>query len=354
LFAILVVTTAMLAGCKTPPRQRIPLSPEKIDQISDRARPPEDLSITLEWAKDGQASLGNIRNVPLGVRGSIPLATASGVLAETAVAEVAFGSATVLAALDTGSPYTLTTFDTAQALKLTPLNYVPEVEDEPADAELLKQVSPSPFGPQHRFVSVARLLAMGDMKIYNTPVGILDDERGFAPLWWLNGQRVDAVIGHDVLGSFDSLSVNLEKRLIRVSSGRYHPRPDRLVAALPLVARTPAPIVEAHIDDQGPCRLALVTGGHFGLWLPPKLAAQLGVRESTVTAPPRRRAPDTPVPAGDHRVNISAFELPAVPTLVGPASASGDDMTYGLLGTRVLRDYAVTIDYKAGKVYFEK
>ncbi|NIP91963.1 MAG: hypothetical protein GWO24_00160, partial [Akkermansiaceae bacterium] len=105
------------------------------------------------------------------------------------------------------------------------------------------------------------------------PLGILDDERGMHALWWLlEGVPVDVVMGYDVLGSFDYLTVNFRDRALRVASGRYRPQPDRLVAAIALHVGHGVPLVEAFIDGRGPFPTALATGGSFGLWLPRNMA----------------------------------------------------------------------------------
>lgn len=360
LYPIAAVVMAICCGCATPNRDRIPLGGPERAYITDKAQSPERLKIGLEVSDEGELTFDNVRNIPLGMTGHFSLHTPDLKNPTLAATGVKLSTASLPALLDTASPYSLVGFETAQLAGLVPLRYQRTGEDETEESILLEHASPSPSGPIHKFISYARNITLGDIRIYNIPLGIMDEARGLDALWWLDTGAAKVLVGYDVLSTFDFVTLNFSSRRVTVGSGRYHPEPSRLAAAVPLVKRTRVPMVEAHVEGKGPYRFALSTAGAFGLWLPRHMAEEMEIAEIlSYVSPkkqPRGKLPPATISAAARSVNVSGFELSSVPTTISILDTEDEDegATYGLIGNQLLRDYITTIDRKAGKVYFER
>jgi hypothetical protein len=353
-----VVLAAACCSCATPSRDRIPLAGPQRAYISDRARPAERLKIGLEVSSEGELAFENVRTIPLGLAGDFSLHAPDPKIPGLANATANLAGHTLSALIDTGSPYSLVGFDTAQRLGLVPLQYqVPGPGHETRHA-LLEHTSPSPSGPVHKFVGLASNVGLGDIRIYNVPLGIIDEARGLDSLWWLDRGLAETLLGYDLFSAFDYVTFDFTTRRVSVGAGRYHPEPSRLAAAVPLVKHTRVPMVEAHVEGKGPYRFALSTGGAFGLWLPLHMAEEMDIAEAVNYVPPlhppRRVLPPATISAAARSLNVSGFGIPSVPTTISVLDAGDESTSYGLLGNLVLRDYVTTIDSKAGKVYFER
>ena len=354
---VLIPVALILVGCATSRNHRIPLDQNKVARIHAQARPAAELKITVTVDTQDQPSFGNIHNVPLGMSGDIRLLTPPGSPTPEATTRAKLGAMTLKAVIDSAMPSTVIDYYGAQLAALPPLTYT-LTEEADATAHLAYQEHPGPAGPLYEYTCLARSVALGDITLYNVPVGILDDERGFNSLWWLDGDSADLVIGNDVLQAFDYVTFDFPNGTVRPASGRYHPTPAKLLAAVPIVGTASIPLVEAYIDDLGPCLLALSTGADCGLWLPGSLASDLALPDaqpSSMHKSTSRKPAPMALPAGLRRVNISGFELPDVPTTVGLEIAGDDEVApYGILGRNILGQYVTTIDFKAGKVYLER
>lgn len=354
----LALGAVLLAGCASPSQERIPLSPGKLAEVTARSRSAEELDVTVNTDTKGGVQLGNTHNLPLGIAGLVRLDMQTDGEAVVPLVKVAINEHPALAVVNSGSTDSLIEYDQALQAQLTPLTYTRLDADGNPVAELLHHHAGSPGGLLYQFTSIARSLTLGDVKMYNVPFGVLNDERGFKSLWWLDGHSGKVVIGHDLLSSFDHATINYEHGTLRVGSGKYRPEAHRLVAAVPMVSRAGVPAVEATVNGQGPILIALHTAADFGLWIPYGLAHDLRLKDPAAgelhalpASTPWRDALQTLQP---QVVNISGFEVPDVPAVVGLLDLGKEEPPYAVMGSRVLKNYSTTFDYKAGKVYFEQ
>jgi hypothetical protein len=262
----------------------------------------------------------------------------------------------VLARVETGSARSLLDFQGATQMRVAPVSTSRDVET--GQARLTAMPSPSPAGPLEDFAAVARSMKLGDLVIYQMEFGILNDAEGFGRHWWLGSPKPDAVIGNDVLSSFTRVTLDFPRANLALhSGGRYRPDPERLIAALPLEREQGLPALKALVDTKGPVLVVVATGADVGLWIPRGMAGSLGLPGQGDLPEPRppagRSGAADSAPVAPTLLNISGFELADVPTEVGTIDRGEREPPFAFLGNRILRDYVLSIDYGAGKIYFE-
>ncbi len=150
---------------------------------------------------------------------------------------------------------------------------------------------------------------------------------------------IQAVLGAEMLRAFDWIRFDFPARKVRFSSnGPAKPgHPDAVAARLPMLDWNGRPAIAVRVDGR-PMTAVIDTAGDFELSLPESaLGGGYGgdVRLQLGDLPPTSAMPQFAVPA---RTHASLGLPPGFPARIG---------------TRILARYAVTLDYKNGRVLFE-
>ncbi len=335
-----------VCACSTLPPPGTKLSEAQVAELARRARTAKELGVETRSDTPAPRALANLRGTRPGLQATIDLNVRPFERAEVAIARVRINGTLVLAVIDTGSAITFLEYGAAIRCGVTPLRP-------------LTTLRCAGFGgPSEQYLAVAQRLSIGDIDVCKVPLGILDSARGLDNLSWIAGYRVEMVLGSDCLSAFRWMTLNAERETLTLSTGgRFAPDPKRLVASLPLRSRNGVPAIEAAIDGRAPLPVLLDSGGQFGLWIPRALAATMNLPEfehpAGVDMGAALGGPTVYKPAAPRTVVAGGLRLPAVSTVIGMTAMSSHEPTDALLGSLALKDFAVTLDYGAGTVYFE-
>jgi hypothetical protein len=196
-------------------------------------------------------------------------------------------------------------------------------------------------------LGIAGEFSAGPARVRHVPVGIVALPDGFGRTGWLDGARVELLVGADLLGLFDAVTFDFPRARLELRTEAPAPPAGALVC--PLLRRDPVPMVNARLSGFGELPVAVDTGGDFGLWIPAGLARELGVvlaAEGEAVRYGRGLGGATAAtPAGTHTLELGGRKVVRVPVLVGAGGAGRPDIPYALLGREVLARYAVTLDY---------
>lgn len=254
----------------------------------------------------------------------------------------------VLGLVDTGSSLTAIEYPAALRTQVAPLN----TNLEPFTAQ-------SPGGAVSEIAALARHMTLGGLEVRDVPLGILNRVGGFGVLAWVDGYRVETLLGNDLLSAFAYVTFDFPGETVVFSTrGGYRPDVRRLVATLPLRVSRPLPMMEARLDGGPTIPVALDTGGDFGLWIPRPIAEELKRPELERTQQMRMGfgfgGETLFVPTRLPRVELAGWTLNQVPAAVSMIGAGADEPRCCLLGLSILRPYKVTVDYRARRIYFER
>ena len=335
-------------GCASPAGSDAPLAPERIAALERRAQPPERLGLSLRRRPDGSQYLADARGMLPGARVAAPLLTAPFQPARFPVVRTRLNGRLVLALVDTGSTMTLIEEPAARRVGLAPIG-----------PPLVRQKGQSLGGDEEYILALAAAMQIGGAEVRKAPFGIVDSRRGLYPLCRIEGYRVEAVLGCDFLHAFAWVSVDYPREVFRASwGGTYEPASGHVVASAPLVNVFGLPAVEATVGEGRNIRVVLDTGGDFGLWIPRGLAGRMKLPEladttgTSLSATPGGEAVYKPIASRDVEFGGHVFE--DVPAIAAMLNFGDKDTPYVLLGNHVLKDYIVSVDYGAKRVYLEK
>ena len=252
-----------------------------------------------------------------------------------------------IALLDTGASTSLVDYWGAKRMKLNPVG-----------PPLVRMPVASLGGGTEQILGVAKSLAMDDITLERVPFGVLNDARGTAAYRWLQGYRVETIIGNNILSALSYVSFDIaNERVTMDARRRYVPSSKRLLGDTPLISRFGVPVVLASVD-QKPMHVAIDSGGMFGLWIPRPVANDAGMPEvessKDVELGHGVAGGILQKPGQPRTLNFVGFDIPDVPTSFSLVQLGANEPPYALLGTEVMKRYVVTIDYLARKVYFER
>lgn len=345
--ALLALGATALAACSTLPPPGEPLAPRQRAALERRARQPEALGIGTR-VEDGRLKLSNIREVNEGALPmALPLNTDLLQPARFPVVRMRINRHLVFGLVDTGSSMSLIEYEATIRARVTPLG-----------PPLVASRGQGLGGRQRCYVGFAESVKLEELQLARVPFGIVDDAWGLSPLWWLEGHRVEAVLGHDFLEPMGRLTINLQGETVTLGGdGPYTPHPDRLAAALPFTMENGLPVIEARVDGIGSLRLVIDSGGDFGLWLPRGMAGRLKLPVLTdntrVQIGSGVGGESVWKDAGPHTVRLAGLELPGVETRVSMISFDEQDPPFALMGLQALQNFLITFDYRSHTVYLE-
>lgn len=344
--AVAAAAAWLAAGCATLP-EGAPLTKRQMTRLQARVRTPEDLGIDWEMTRKGLRAT-NSRTVPAEAAIRVPLNVQPFADASLPIIRVRINGALVLALIDSGSSISLIEYGAAMRAGVVPLG-----------PSLIRLKSSGLGGPTEQFLGVAQTLTVEGVDIGNVPIGILNLARGMESLAWLEGYRVEAVLGSDFLRAFRMWALDLGGESLELSAkGGYQPNEDKLLASAPLAAAAGIPTVEAWLGGRGPVNLALDTGGRFGVWVPRGIGNKLKLPELEDNQPPARGYGFGGLTlyrqTGPYAIRLSRFTLGDIGLTLGLLNLGENEPGHVLLGTDVLRKYRFIVDYDAGSVFFER
>ena len=338
----------LVSSCQTGGPQPQSLQGPHLAKLQKLSRPPSQLNVTLGMNDAGVVTVtgsGPITGPPFS---RVYLYTPRNRPPRFPLARVLLNGYASLALVDTGSSVTVLDYWGATRMGVNPIG-----------PDFIRTAVMTPGGTAAQILGVARSLELGDIRFETVPVGILDDARKSTGHLWMDGFRIETILGGNVLGALAYYTVNLPReKFIACTRGAYQPDPERLVGEAALITRYGIPALHAMVGGAGPVVLGLDTGGDFGLWLPRPVAASLNLPELAPGGDIRlgqsvkNRTVYKPAPPRD--IDLVGFSITNLPVLVGMVNMGVNDPPYGLLGSELFHRYAITIDNRARRIYFER
>jgi hypothetical protein len=254
---------------------------------------------------------------------------------------------------------TLALVDTGASLSMMDAWGADRVGLEPLGPPALTVPARTPGGSTEQMIAVARTIELGALRVEAVPMGILWGGRSQDLALEVEGYRVEAILGCDLLSRLAAVTFDFRAEAVEFSA-RTPPR--RTLAdgtgVLPMSLRSGLPVMQGEIRGRGALAVALDSGGDFGLWIPRSLGNELHfafadsdriVRSALTVGGPnlyRNLAPQT--------LGIGGMTLRELPTRLSLYTVPPGDPPYALLGTRALRDRRVTVDFAGGRILIEK
>ena len=324
------------SGCTSAPQlpdDPVPLSQATIDQLSAISRSAKSLGIELRKTRRGHTQLKNVHAVSIGA-----MATTSFVRESNApTIHIYVGGKRVKALITTGLTLSVTDVNRAHELRATPIG--PPMKPTRGQGALESY---------RTFLAVIRTMRIGGLNIYNVPIGILNDQRGLSPWFWLQNEHVDMLLGMNFLQTFSYASFDFGRASFKITHGRdYRARPDLLVVDTPFVPGQTVPVIEMFIGERGPFPTVVAMEQPVSLWIPRHLASMLGGKLSTSFDTETHET----MHFGTLDIAIEDTILTGLKTVVSRSAEK--DLSFPILGYKALSNYKVTLDFRAKKLILE-
>ena len=334
------------------------LAGDRIEALRQQSLTPAEAGLTLEQDAQG-LHLNPVRGVVRRGPAGLPFWSRQFAVLAEPVVSVSVNGRTALALLDSGSALSLIDWrgalrtETAVLRRPGPAGPAPR----PKAGELIVLPGHGLGAPFTQFLGLARDFRAGGVCVSNLPVGVLNTEAGIGRTGYVDGRRVEMLMGADVLSLFDRVTLDFPRERAWID-----PAPENApvvagrTGVAPLLAVTPIPVIQAELAGYGPIPIGLDSGGGFGLWMPCRMALAL-----------KLKIPENPgalnvglgiggdtlsVTIGNHVLKLDGLTMSRVPVVAGVEDRGGEEPSFALLGRAVMNDYAVTIDYKAKSVRF--
>ena len=351
---LMAVVGVLVAGCSHWPSGGEPLSPRRLGALQDRARPPEALGLKVISRKDAALTLYAPDAQPVAGRAELPFCTRPFQKVSFPVVRLRLNGGLVQALLDTGAAVSLIECGAALRCGLIPLT-----ADTPGQStrRLVRIQAQGLGGDVDSFLCVARKMTVGDQGLDYGLFGLINRTAGLEGFWWLQGFRVEAVLGADFLRRFSCYQLDYPRE--RIVLGAVPPALSGSRAIrLPLDRRFPVPVVTVTWENGQGFPAALDSGFDGGLWVPGGLAKQLGFSVPTAATPlwagHGMGGPTVSTHHAPRTVLLGLLPIFHVPVSTGVAGDREKIMPFALLGNQVLRAFRVTVDNRGGWVYLER
>ena len=345
------VLAAALVALTTSCRAEVPtvgkLSAKQVQRLEELAHTPVALGVTVTDPGTPRVNIHNVLEIIESEAVTLDVHTKPFRPATLPLVRVKFNGKNTIALLDTGASVSVVDYWGADRMKVHPIG-----------PPLLSMPVGTLGGRTEQILAIAPSMKVGPIEFARVPLGILNDARGTAAYRWLEGFRVETILGNNVLSAFGYASFDLPHEEVTLATRRrYIPNSQRLLGETPVSIRYGVPTFLASIDGK-PVTVGLDTGGAFGLWFPRPLANALKLPE--VTDPKRTSMGEGVAGAvvtktGSPRtLNLVGFDLPDLPSTISMVNLGDGDPPYALLGVAALQRYVVTVDYGSRMLYFEK
>ncbi|NCC52077.1 MAG: hypothetical protein EOM20_12790 [Spartobacteria bacterium] len=341
------------------PSHSTALSASRQRNLLARAKPPNLLDIGME-IDNNRAYWDNTCLIQGKHTVRVPFVSKYRQYANFPIIRVHVNGKATYALVDTGASSSVTEYRLAHRARVTPLitPYAARDDDPARDPTLLSVDIMTPGGVSEMFLGVADALHIADITVSNVPFGILNDMRGLGQVSWIDGYRVETILGQDVLSAFSYVTFDYPREQMTFSTERrYIPENRKLVAAVPLLDTSTALSTIAGIDRGQPFQVVFDTGGAFGLWISSRMARQLRLSPQRMTGGIEHggslAGTTTTRAVGNHTITLGHTEIPGVPTRISEMDHTGRDPALALIGNELLRRFRVTIDYTRRTLYLE-
>lgn len=265
-----------------------------------------------------------------------------------------------LALLDSGSTATLVDWRAAMRMGVVPLRWPARPPGAPAVSNAAAQLmTAGGQGLGARFQGYLGLMGsvrLGGLEVSNVVAGIVDAEFGLGNRGWMAGQRVEMLLGAEFLQFAREVTLDFPGEQFRIGSWFGSAPPG--VADARLIEASPVPVIE--VELQGGVRIpaALDSGGDFGLWIPWKLAKQVGLPTPPTGAHGLSGigvgGTTYALPLGALEMRIGQLDLGPVPVAIDTLGGENTALPYALIGLDILERYEVSLDYTLGLVRFRR
>lgn len=261
-----------------------------------------------------------------------------------------------LALLDSGSTATLVDWRAALRMGVIPLRW-PGAPPSAGAVSPLMTAGGQGLGARFQgYLGLMRTVRLGGLEVSNVVAGIVDAEFGLGNRGWMAGQRVEMLLGAEFLQFAREVTFDFPGEQFRIGSWFGSAPPG--VADARLIESSPVPVIEVELPGGVRIPAALDSGGDFGLWIPWKLAKQVGLP----TPPAGARGlsgigvggTTYAVPLGALEMRIGQLDLGPVPVAIDTLGGEHTALPYALLGLDILERYEISLDYTLGLVRFRR
>jgi hypothetical protein len=328
-----------------------PLSDQQLQSLHHRATRPETVGVTATL-QGSHIQWQHICRIKPDQRITVPFVSKYRKQSRLPLLRLEINRYTTYAVADTGASGCLTEYNVARRARLVPLLHPSEPH------QLLTITGQSPGGRIRQYMALADTISIGDLSCLSVPVGILDDDWGLGQLSWLDGYRVETILGGPFFQAFHTVSFDFPReQMVFSTQGRYDADPARLAARIPFQRSPAGYIIQLRIDEGPLIPVLLDTGGTFGLWLSAEQASQLKLPGARISGGVQQGGSvgrkTMSRKGGLHSVQLGGLTVYGIPLQIQSVTY-GEHHLPALLGNALLARYKVTIDHLQQQVFFER
>ena len=357
-FALFTALLCLLgSSCKSP--DPVTLSTRQQKYLLAHAKPASQMDIGLQ-IENGRAFWENICLADENMTVRVPFASKYRHYSQFPIIRLHVNGKATYAIVDTGATTSITEYRLAQRARITPLisSYTMRMDDPTQLPSLISVGTMTPGGMAEIFLGISSVTSISALNVANTPFAILNDTRGLGAVSWVDGYRIETILGNDFLSAFKYVTFDYPREQMTFSTERrYIPETRKLVAAIPLQDSSPALTTVARLDQGRLFHAAFDTGGTFGLWLSSGMAKKLRLSPHRITGGMEQGSSlvgsTTTQNIGNHTVTLGHTEIPGIPTVISQTDHTGQNPAIALIGNNLLHKFRVTIDYTSNTVYLE-
>lgn len=323
----------LVFSCSTRPQSE--LSPAQIEHLRGNLRTPQALGVRMVDTPRGLA-MTDILATSSTNRFKTGMYTARRDGARFPIVRIHINGHASLALLDTGSTGSVIDYWGAVRTGVSPVG-----------PELRTNALQTMGGPVTAFPALAGEVDVGGWKVRRVPLGILNDARPGTLTAWLDGERVEVVLGMDVLSRMGALTVDYRNEEVTVQGA---PHGNRLAGsrAIALTFRRGIPEFVAMMNGRV-LHVGVDTGMDLGLWIPRTQAEALQMPELANhgrTGMGRGVGGGAPlIHAAPRTLVTEEYTFTGLPTAIGATRMGPSETPYALIGSAALYGHAVTFDF---------
>ncbi|GEM_PF-2649928 len=301
-------------------------TPEAVGMAWDAATPEQ----SPDWFRVSEAGVTTLPMIGKGFRFS--------------VVELKVGDHSILGLVDTGAGTSLISLEAAMRIGAHPIG--PRI-----DVQKVMGFGGGGVGVKTRIPT----LSLGDLEVENIRCLVFPQTAGLAMLPEVEGQKIEMLVGYDLLQAFDWVEFHSAKQFICIGVGKPFEGNPRVSEDL-VIGPKKGPQVSVSVNGSALFPVTLDTGGTFGLRLPQKQADRLGIRRKDFITLPQERKSSTGTSATvkGEKVNLSIgqAEMRNLPTYINLGHDAAAERIGALIGNPVLSRVHWVLDHKNKKILF--
>lgn len=351
----LAVAISTLSGCVNTDPGHVELTEEQISDLAARSIAPQDIGLRVE--EDGeQPAFSNTGKPDSNAYATVPIESGSDQRILHSIIDCEVNGRSVRALVDTGSPFTFVPLEIARKTELRPIRNEHELESGcPLHITPLRGLG----GESSQISALAKTITLGEVRLNNIPVGIINSQNGLGSLEWIGHYKVEMVIGNDLLSKFTMATFDFLRN--RIEFGRNPNLADEdlsLQHSTALFRCNPVPVAIGNLPENSLIPMVIDTGSDSGLWLPANLAQNMRLRDIMTNqeiGSGRGFGGDTVIKKiAPRAITFDNITIRNVPIVVEVTPQIGRDLKFGLLGQKVLQRFKVSIDYENERLYLQR